>query len=85
MRLTDKERELLANGALSRDVYVRDVANWQEILADMTPTDAAARIFGDLICFNPDRGIQRRDGALADVKQLAQALQAWAEAAPRSV
>lgn len=85
MRLTDKERELLANGTLSRTVYVRDVANWQEILANMTPTDAAARIFADLICFNPDRGTQRRNGALADVKQLAQALQAWAEAAPRSV
>jgi hypothetical protein len=79
MQLTDDERRQLADGTTVR-MYgglLRTEENWREILAELTPTDAAARIFGDITCFNPDYKDRRRLYALTDVEQLARALQAW--------
>lgn len=80
MRLTQDERDMIADGTAERvdGALLRSVAQWSEILGPLSATDAAARIVGDLICFQPDRGIKRRHGALGDVMQLARALDAWA-------
>jgi hypothetical protein len=79
MQLTDEERRQLADGTTERfsGGLLRSEEQWREILTELTPTDAAARIFGDIACFNPDYKDRRRLYALTDVIQLAHALEGW--------
>jgi hypothetical protein len=77
-RLTEDERCRLQEGRVS-SAFIRPTEDWQTILGRCTdPHEAAARIFGDLACYQADRGSKRRKGFLADVENLARALQAWA-------
>lgn len=81
MKLTYKERDRIMDGTIERTEgsLLRPIEQWQEILAsEPTPFDAAARILGDIVCFQSDRGAVRRHGAISDVMQLAHALDAWA-------
>jgi hypothetical protein len=77
--LTPAERARAATSS-----YARPQEQWAEILRDLSPEDAAARIFGDLRNYRADEkirghiGYQRRDGFLDDIANLARALQAWA-------
>lgn len=74
--LTEHDRTMIA-----RDNWARPQAQWAEILRDLSPEDAAARIFGDLHCYTADRRVkgyyERRDGYAGDVLNLARALEAW--------
>lgn len=80
--LTEAERAKLAKAPEALGL-ARPVQQWQEILAGLTPDEAAARIFGDLMCYTADRKVarsityERRSGFLADVRNVANALQAW--------
>jgi hypothetical protein len=79
-QLTETERRQLNDGTVLRTSgMIRPTEDWQTILSRCSdPHEAAARIFGDLACYQADRGLKRREGFLPDVENLARALQAWA-------
>jgi hypothetical protein len=62
---------------------VRERGQWEEILQHLSPQEAAARIFGDLMCYTPTRKQdgydQPREHFYSDVEQLARALEAYAD------
>lgn len=85
-QLTEKEIKELAerpDGGM-----VRPVEQWREILRKLPPHEAAARIFGDMRLYTADRKrsgsivYERRDGFMDDIRNLANALQAWANMYP---
>jgi hypothetical protein len=80
-QLTEDEWRQLRDGTAQRihGAFIRPMDNWQTILERCAnPHEAAARIFGDMLCYQSTRGHKRRDRFLADVENLARALQAWA-------
>jgi hypothetical protein len=64
---------------------VRLQADWVQIFQTQTatPEEAAARIFGDLMCYRAEEKVkgwsQTRDGYVGDVQQMARALEAYVE------
>jgi hypothetical protein len=76
-KLTDEDRKLIERKW--EDSCVRPPEQWRQIIdAEPTPEDAAARIFGDLVCYRSDRGAsnERRPGFIGDVQNLANVIRA---------